>query len=200
MPESLSPDGENGIAIDRANSLLQRAVCLRRCSLPPLKFLDRQPGLLRHAPQRAHRHLPVTRHDDGAQARLRPLGELDMAAALADLLEPRRLKPPLDLQEGSGLSGSNLDRDGGQAGRDRGRWFHEVERQRLLQIGQRLGLALALAGHIHLQALDDHPVSFPTQADRESSPHGPSLLSPVVTSTELLLTQEREHQISFVGP
>ena len=60
----------------------------------------------------------------------------------------------------TGLSRPNLDLDGPYGRRPGGPRGLEMQFKSLFQVGQRFLFRLALAGHIHLQALRDVPLPF----------------------------------------
>lgn len=87
-------------------------------------------------------------------------------------------------RKGSGLSRPNLNLDQPDLRwACRLRWL-EVELQRFLEIGQRLGLAFALAGHVQFETLCDIPAAFPPNARLKRSLHG-SILSLESASSNL---------------
>jgi hypothetical protein len=84
--------------------------------------------------------------------------EFDVTPSLAGFNDTSRLKSPLDLSKGCGLSRPNLDLDGPHlrgAGSLRG---FVVELDGFGQIRESFFLALALTGNIDLQTLRNIPV------------------------------------------
>ena len=85
--------------------------------------------------------------------------------------KPAASRRRLTSRNGWGLSRPNFDLDHTDLRRPRRSWWLEVQLNRLLEVGKRFLLGLALAGEVEFQALGDIPLPFTPNGSRKWSLH-----------------------------
>ena len=86
-------------------------------------------------------------------------------------MKPTASRFRLTSRKGSGLGGTDFDRDRSQVGQFGGDGRSEVERERLTQVDEGFRFRLALACHVNLEALGDLPVAVLHDAGGERALH-----------------------------